>query len=85
MTEKLAYNMAEAAQALGIGKSTLYNRVAAGEVMARKLFGRTIIFREELERVLAATPPLQPGSEPDRLARSRPERSSKRSKRSNPA
>jgi hypothetical protein len=50
---KRGYNVREGARALGVGVSTLYGKIAAGEVEAVWIFGRRIILHEELERVVA--------------------------------
>jgi excisionase family DNA binding protein len=54
--ERLAYGVAEAARAAGIGRSTLYEALASGELSARKLGRRTLIPADELRRFLAALP-----------------------------
>ena len=54
---KLAYTVAEAAKALGLSAATIWAMLKDGELVARKLRGRTLLPREELERVLAAAPP----------------------------
>ncbi|MEC7797836.1 MAG: helix-turn-helix domain-containing protein [Pseudomonadota bacterium] len=49
---KLAYGIEEAAQAIGVGKSTIWRWVHDGRVKTIKLGGRTLIRREELMRLL---------------------------------
>jgi excisionase family DNA binding protein len=43
---------------IGIGRSTFYKEVAAGDLKPRKYGKRTLITREELKRFIAAMPPL---------------------------
>ena len=53
---KLAYTVDEAAQALGLSVATGWAMLKAGELTAKKLRGRTLVPREELERVLGNAP-----------------------------
>lgn len=53
---KLAYTVPETGRALGLSAATIWAMLKDGELVARKLRGRTLICREELERVLAAAP-----------------------------
>ena len=59
-SEKLSYTIAEAARALGIGKSTLYLALAAGKLSARKCGARTLIPADELKRFVSTLPPARP-------------------------
>jgi len=54
--EKLAYTMKEAADVLGVGKSTLYKALAAGKLSAIKLGSRTLIPADALRQWVAAMP-----------------------------
>ncbi len=54
---KLAYTADEAAIALGLSVATVWAMLKDGEIVARKLRGRTLVPREELERVLGSAPP----------------------------
>lgn len=56
--EKLAYTIAEAVAATGHSDDTLYRKHHAGEITMRKSGRKTIILAEDLERMLAALPPL---------------------------
>jgi excisionase family DNA binding protein len=47
--DKLAYNINEAAAALGISRSTLYEIIRAGELEMGKLHGRSVILAENLK------------------------------------
>lgn len=54
---KLAYTVDEAAPALGLSVATVWAMLKDGELTAKKLRGRTLIPKGELERVLGAAPP----------------------------
>jgi excisionase family DNA binding protein len=53
---KAAYTVREAQRELGIGRSKLYEEIAANRLRARKLGKRTIILGDELQRYLSALP-----------------------------
>lgn len=53
---KLAYTVDEAAQALGVGVTTMWTMLREGEVVAKKVRGRTVVPREELLRVIDEAP-----------------------------
>lgn len=53
---KLAYTVDEAAAALGLSAATIWAMLKDGELIAKKVRGRTLVPREELERVLAEAP-----------------------------
>ena len=53
---KRAYRIDEAAAATGLGKSTLWKRIAEGRLATRKDGNCTLILRDELERFLHALP-----------------------------
>jgi excisionase family DNA binding protein len=50
--DKLSYRIPEAVAATGIGRSTLYDMIKAGELETRKVRGITLITRSELERLV---------------------------------
>lgn len=50
---KLTYNVGECARALGVGKSIVYGKIGSGELPSRRVFGRVVVLREDLERVVA--------------------------------
>lgn len=50
--ERLSYTVAEAAQATGVSKATIWRRVKEGELATFKWCGRTLIRAEELRRAL---------------------------------
>lgn len=56
---KLCLSPADAAKALGIGKSTLFAILAAGKIKARKLGTRTLIPAAELSRYVEGLPEAQ--------------------------
>lgn len=53
---KLGYTIPEAVSASGIGRSSLYQDIAAGRIETRKRGSRTIILADELARYLADLP-----------------------------
>lgn len=50
--EKIAYGVQEAAEAMSVGKSTVWRWIHDGKVRTVKLGGRTLIPRPELERLV---------------------------------
>jgi excisionase family DNA binding protein len=50
---KLSFNVGEAAKALGVSKSTIYGKLASGELRAVWIFGRKVIPAEALHKVVA--------------------------------
>jgi len=54
--EKLGLSISEAAFVAGIGRSRLYEAIAAGQLTDRKFGARTIILRDDLNNFLAALP-----------------------------
>jgi excisionase family DNA binding protein len=50
MAEKLAYTIAEACAAAGIGRTTLYQHIRNGHLRTFKIGRRTLIRTEELAR-----------------------------------
>jgi hypothetical protein len=53
---KLAYTIAEAIKATGIGKTSLFAEMKAGRLVARKRGSQTLILAEDLRAYLAALP-----------------------------
>jgi hypothetical protein len=53
---KLAYSIPEAMEATGIGRSSLYEDISAGRLMARKRGSRTVILARDLAAYLEALP-----------------------------
>jgi excisionase family DNA binding protein len=56
MEAKAAFNVDEAAQLIGVGRSTLYLEIKAERLKVRKLGSRTLILREDLEAFLSNLP-----------------------------
>lgn len=52
----LAFGIVEAAQAAGIGRSTVFEEINAGRLKARKAGRRTLILRDDLAAWLANLP-----------------------------
>jgi excisionase family DNA binding protein len=53
-TNKLAYSINEACAATGIGRTSLYELIAKGQLKALKAAGRRLILRTDLEAYLAS-------------------------------
>ncbi len=51
-TQKLAYQIDEAARACGIGRTSLYELIGEGKLKAIRAAGRRLILREDLEAYL---------------------------------
>jgi excisionase family DNA binding protein len=54
--QALAYAISEAASLTSVGRDAIYGAIARRELVARKLGGRTIILRSDLERWLDSLP-----------------------------
>ncbi len=52
-TPKLGYSIREACQASSLGRTTLYNHIAAGRLRVTRVGGRTIIPAENLHALIA--------------------------------
>jgi excisionase family DNA binding protein len=59
-SDKLAYTVEEAGRAIGVSRSTVFDMIRVGELTAKKLRGRTVIARVELQRVLTEAPNARP-------------------------
>jgi excisionase family DNA binding protein len=59
MRDRLAYSIAEAAEAAGTGKTALYEALASGELPAHKRGRRTLILAADLRSWLEKLPPLE--------------------------
>jgi excisionase family DNA binding protein len=53
VTEKISYSIREASTASGIGRTTLYQLIKAGELTPVKIGTRTLIRRADLDALLA--------------------------------
>lgn len=56
---KIAYRIPEAAAATGLGVSTLWKKIAAGKLTARRDGGVTLIERDELQRYVRELPAIE--------------------------
>jgi excisionase family DNA binding protein len=61
MTEKLVYRTEEARSKLGIGKTTFWKLVKAGQLEIRKLGGTTVVPAESLHSFVAGLPKVTAG------------------------
>lgn len=52
LPNKLAYTINEAAEALGLGRSTLYKLINAGTLETIKIGNRTLILAESLQQIV---------------------------------
>ncbi len=53
-SEKLAFTIAEACTAIGIGRTSIYELIAAGKLKSIQAAGRRLIRRSDLEAFLEA-------------------------------
>ena len=53
---RLAFSLADAASAIGVGKSTLHELIATGKLRVRKLGRRSLVLREDLEAYVQSLP-----------------------------
>lgn len=60
--KKLAYNVAEAAEALGIGRTAVYALIKAGKLQSFKLGGRTLIRADVLQNAIDDASGISPDS-----------------------
>jgi predicted DNA-binding transcriptional regulator AlpA len=61
LSPQLSYNIEEAMQQTGMGRSLLYAEIKAGRLAARKIARRTVILDTDLRAWLEASPRLRPG------------------------
>lgn len=52
VTEKISYTVNEAVKACGLGRTTIYELIKAGELKPAKVGTRTLILRSDLENLL---------------------------------
>lgn len=51
-TQKIGYSIREACQASSLGKTTIYNHIAAGRLRVTRVGGRTIVPAENLHALI---------------------------------
>ncbi len=59
MSDILAHSVPEAAKIIGLGRSSVYEEIRAGRLVARKARGRTIILHPDLVNYLSRLPTLK--------------------------
>jgi excisionase family DNA binding protein len=64
MNTPLAYSIAEACAVARTGRTSIYEAIRLGELIARKRGRRTIILSDELRRWLESLPAVTPKTEP---------------------
>lgn len=52
MTDKISYTVNEAVKACGLGRTTIYELIKAGELKPAKIGTRTLILRSDLEGLI---------------------------------
>jgi excisionase family DNA binding protein len=58
MDKQLAHSIAEACGIARIGRTTLYDAIGTGDLLAHKCGRRTLVFASDLERWLQSLPPV---------------------------
>ncbi len=69
---KLVCSIAEACEVVDVGRTTIYEEIREGHLIARKARGRTIILIRDLERWLSALPRVSPIATAPRAPHDRP-------------
>jgi excisionase family DNA binding protein len=59
VTQRLLYPVAEAAQLLGVHRTTIYDRAREGRIQLVRSGGRTFVRADELHRYVAELEPAQ--------------------------
>jgi excisionase family DNA binding protein len=59
MNSRLAYTILQTCDITGLGRTTVYEMIAKGELRALKCGRRTLILAEEIRRFLDRLPPIQ--------------------------
>lgn len=57
----LTYSIADVVKATGIGRTSIYNAIKAGQLRALKFSGRTLIRAEDLKAFIDSLQPLKTG------------------------
>ncbi len=53
--ERHGYNVSEAARIIGVGRTTMHKMIREGHIRRTKIGSRTIISRDEIDRLLNGT------------------------------
>jgi excisionase family DNA binding protein len=59
MHSSLAHSVAEACARSGIGRTSIYDMINSGQLIARKRGRRTLILADDLQRCLEGLPPVK--------------------------
>ena len=54
--DRLAFTIDQSCQVTGLGRNSIYRLIGRGELPSRKLGGRRLILKEDLEAVLKSAP-----------------------------
>jgi excisionase family DNA binding protein len=58
--DRLAFTIDQSCQVTGLGRNSIYQLIGRGVLPSRKLGGRRLILREDLEAVLKSAPVTMP-------------------------
>ncbi len=62
---RLAYTIKEVCELTSLGRTTIYEHIGRGELLARKVNGRTLVLAQDLTQFLESLPPLMQSSRRD--------------------
>lgn len=65
---KIAYSVAQAVEATGLGRRAFYEEIRSGRLVAKKVGRRTIVSAKAIEAWLERMPDLQLGAKPSEAA-----------------
>jgi excisionase family DNA binding protein len=51
--DKLSYSVNESARILGVSRSQVYAKIADGTLPSRRVLGKVVLLRDDLERIVA--------------------------------
>jgi len=54
--ERATYSVPEAARVLGVSRNTAYEAIKAGQIPALRIGRRIVVPRQEIDRLLSASP-----------------------------